>query len=342
MGKLFLMMICCLSIGTLSAQEKLSKEEKARREKNVQAGNPFIKYGSKAPVATLSKGKYLEVHDLDSIVTIGTMRWNVEEKKIVGQIKIDSLNADAQPIGDVPGRWMSMDPLSEEFQSWSPYTMCFDNPIINIDPDGRAADDWRNSQGQLVYDPKANGGQGAYTKNATAQDRQFGDALRNSGERGTQRFNNLVNSKANIQVNFDSANYGGSSGLGYVFGLTDIGHEGDGYTTQKDGSVSLDKATITVFLSTCDTFVSDLKDGEVDLSGDSTYHQEDANTILNNNLTGFDMAVSTFGHEIDHTLPSNVQQQVNEKNNKPSKGLGSELTPQITGNTILKDIAKKK
>ncbi|PDS23680.1 hypothetical protein [Flavobacterium branchiophilum] len=29
----------------LSAQELLSKEEKARREKNIQAGNPFAKYG---------------------------------------------------------------------------------------------------------------------------------------------------------------------------------------------------------------------------------------------------------------------------------------------------------
>jgi hypothetical protein len=98
----------------LSAQEKLSKEEKARREKNIQAGNPFAKYGSKAPVATLSKGKYLEVHDLDSIVTIGTSRWHVDNKKIVGDIIIDSLNVDAQPIGDRVGRWMSPDPLSEE------------------------------------------------------------------------------------------------------------------------------------------------------------------------------------------------------------------------------------
>lgn len=139
MKKTFLLLICFFSIGVLSAQEKLSKEEKERRQKNIQAGNPFIKYGSKAPVATLSKGKYLEVHDLDSIVTIGTMRWQVDKKQIVGQIEIDSLDTDAQPIGDVPGRWMSPDPLSEEFTQWSPYTMCYDNPVKFIDPDGKAA-----------------------------------------------------------------------------------------------------------------------------------------------------------------------------------------------------------
>lgn len=120
------------------AQEELSKEEKERRERNIQAGNPFAKFGYKAKVATLSKGKYLEVHDLDSIVTIGTTRWHVDKNKIVGDIAIDSLNPDARPIGDVAGRWISPDPLSEEFPEWSPYNFCFDNPIRYIDPTGLA------------------------------------------------------------------------------------------------------------------------------------------------------------------------------------------------------------
>ncbi|WP_024770720.1 RHS repeat domain-containing protein [Aquimarina macrocephali] len=37
------------------------------------------------------------------------------------------------------GRWMSPDPLSEEFSSWSPYNSMMNNPINLIDPDGRAA-----------------------------------------------------------------------------------------------------------------------------------------------------------------------------------------------------------
>lgn len=141
MRKLNYLLILLFSFSVLSAQEKLSKEEKARREKNIQAGNPFAKYGYKARIATLSKGKYLEFHDLDSIVIIGTIRWHVKNKHILGQIVLDSLNADAQPIGDAPGRWMSPDPLSEEFPSWSPYNMCMNNPVRMVDPDGRSPKD---------------------------------------------------------------------------------------------------------------------------------------------------------------------------------------------------------
>ncbi|MCO6173615.1 hypothetical protein NHF50_01010 [Flavobacterium sp. NRK F10] len=90
----------------------------------------------------MSKGKYLEFHDLDSIVTIGSVRFNVYKNQIVGHIVQDTLNPDAQPIGDVTGRWMSPDPLSEEFPEWSPYTMSFDDPIKFVDPDGRAPLDY--------------------------------------------------------------------------------------------------------------------------------------------------------------------------------------------------------
>ncbi|OAE90378.1 HNH endonuclease [Flavobacterium psychrophilum] len=141
MKKLLYLFIFIFSFSVLSAQEKLTKEEKERREKNIQAGNPFKQFGYKAKVATLSKGKYLEFHDLDSIVTIGTMRWHVEKEQIVAQIVQDTLNPDAQPIGDRAGRWMSPDPLSEEFPDYSPYTFVENNPLRLVDPDGMAPQD---------------------------------------------------------------------------------------------------------------------------------------------------------------------------------------------------------
>jgi len=148
--KIYYLFIFIFSFSVLSAQEKLSKEEKARREKNIQAGNPFAQFGYKAKIATLSKGKYLEFHDLDSIVTIGTVRWHVYKNEIVGRIVQDSINPDAQPIGDRAGRWISPDPLSEEFSSWSPYNFCYNNPVNFVDPDGRSGEPVLNMQNKTI------------------------------------------------------------------------------------------------------------------------------------------------------------------------------------------------
>ncbi|MCT2408599.1 cell well associated RhsD protein [Chryseobacterium antibioticum] len=121
----------------LKSRDNLTPEEAERRRKNIEAGNPFKKYGYYPKVATLSKGKYLEFHDKDSIVSIGSVRFNRKTKEIVEFREIDLSDPDAQPYLDTAGRWFSPDPLSEEYSSWSPYNMVMNNPIKNIDPDGR-------------------------------------------------------------------------------------------------------------------------------------------------------------------------------------------------------------
>lgn len=142
MRRFYFLALCLLTFLASSAQEKLSKEEKERREKNIQAGNPFKQFGYKGKVATLSKGKYLEVHDLDSIVTIGSVRFHVDKKEIVGLVYEDTTkDIYSRPIGDVPSRWLSPDPLSEEYRRWSPYTYGVDNPVRYTDPDGMSVDD---------------------------------------------------------------------------------------------------------------------------------------------------------------------------------------------------------
>jgi hypothetical protein len=139
MKKILLFTLCFLVLGiTFAQEEEFSKEEKERREKNIQAGNPFAEFGYKAKVATLSKGKYLEVHDLDSIVKIGSSLWHVRKQKIVGNVQQDTTDIYRQPLFETAGRWLSPDPLAEEFPEWSPYNYTMNNPIKYTDPTGLA------------------------------------------------------------------------------------------------------------------------------------------------------------------------------------------------------------
>lgn len=125
----------------LKTRDSITPEEAERRRKNIAIGNPFAKYGQYPKIATLSKGKYLEFHDKDSIVNIGSVKFNRKSKEIVEFRKIDLSDPDAQPYLDTAGRWISPDPLSEEFSSWTPYNYAFQNPIKHTDPTGMAPED---------------------------------------------------------------------------------------------------------------------------------------------------------------------------------------------------------
>jgi hypothetical protein len=158
MKRILLLSVLFLAFEISFSQTKdsLNSEEKARREKNIQAGNPFKEFGYKPKIATLSKGKYLEFHDLDSIVKIGSFSYHVKNKTITGYTRIDPNNSEAGLSPEVISRWMSPDPLSDEFPNWSPYTFTNDNPIYFTDPTGLAPesplDDYQlKKDGSVVF-----------------------------------------------------------------------------------------------------------------------------------------------------------------------------------------------
>lgn len=98
---------------------------------------PWEKYGFKFKVVTLSNGKYQEFHDLEDVVEIGSVLYNTQTNQIVGFVEKDTLLFEGGMSPHLVSRWISPDPLSEEYSSWSPYNYALNNPIKYIDPDGR-------------------------------------------------------------------------------------------------------------------------------------------------------------------------------------------------------------
>lgn len=103
----------------------------------AQDYNPFKSIGKKGKILTLSKGKYVEFFDYDTIQRIGTVLINIRTKKVV---KLLNAEQTLKKFSDnsSASRWFSPDPLADKFSQWSPYTFCYNNPLLYADPDGRS------------------------------------------------------------------------------------------------------------------------------------------------------------------------------------------------------------
>lgn len=98
--------------------------------------NPYKAIGKKATILSASGGRYVEVFDYDSVQRIGTVLINTITHRIVRLLTPAYLKGKGAD-NSVSSRWYSIDPLAMKYPSFSPYNFVENNPIKNVDPDGR-------------------------------------------------------------------------------------------------------------------------------------------------------------------------------------------------------------
>ena len=211
------------------------------------------------------------------------------------------------------GRWVSIDPLSEDFYSYSTYNAMMNDPIGYIDPDGRAAEWIPGKDGEVVTYTEDVNGNITVSDNATDDTKQIVAGINESGsETAKKQFKGIADSegKVNLIVNKTDTGANGKS----LNGLHQP-HDADGNALNWDSSTQS-------FDGVADTFV-DSKGNKVYTEATITIFESNFNDdsqnkfgvmgktgVWDNDLTKSNTMTGTFAHEVDHNLNQNTVQAV--------------------------------
>src|SRR6218665_1139541 len=101
-------------------------------------GSNCIGQQTEMKILTLSKGKYVEIENNDSLQRIGSVVVNMYTGDLYELLDSDILYNESELHPTVITRFWSIDPLATKYPGQSPYAFCNNNPIVFKDPDGRS------------------------------------------------------------------------------------------------------------------------------------------------------------------------------------------------------------
>ena len=101
---------------------------------NSQSSQPFSSIGKISKVVTLTNGQFDEFFDEDSVQRVGTALININTHKFV---KMQLSEEEIRDLDNAKAsRFLSVDPLSNEYPWLTPYQYASNSPISGIDLDG--------------------------------------------------------------------------------------------------------------------------------------------------------------------------------------------------------------
>jgi len=100
------------------------------------------------------------------------------------------------------GRWLSVDPLAENYPSWSPYNYVLNNPVGMVDPDGKAPNEIIDPTGKKVSITRRSDGVLSFSSNATPTIIKVANAM-NETRTGREQLKQMIQTDIKIEIELD-------------------------------------------------------------------------------------------------------------------------------------------
>lgn len=212
-------------------------------------------------------------------LTINKQKFNGKELQTTGNTGF--LDYGARMYDDVTGRWGVVDPMAEKYTNISSYAYVANNPIRNIDPDGRVIVDAAGKT--ITYSART-----GWSSNVTPDVRQIGTAMM-ATPKGTEMFNKMMNARHNITITIDPGKGDGTR---------------NGFTSSTKSGDNIGSANIVIYKEMAEQTVNDIQTVKTALDNGGQLKDipgAEMQALLENPpINAYEQMANVASHEAEH------------------------------------------